>query len=61
MVGKNTSIDATTVTSSERTDTERTNSEEIESERGLDWYDLLLTQTFPASDALPLWQRTIDR
>lgn len=22
---------------------------------GLDWYDRFLTQTFPASDALPLW------
>lgn len=21
----------------------------------LDWYDLMLIQTFPASDALPLW------
>lgn len=25
------------------------------SAEGLDWYDLMLTQTFPASDALPLW------
>lgn len=25
------------------------------SDTGLDWYDRLLTQTFPASDALPLW------
>lgn len=23
---------------------------------GLDWYDLYLAQTFPASDALPLWR-----
>lgn len=25
------------------------------SDAGLDWYDRLLTQTFPASDALQLW------
>jgi hypothetical protein len=25
------------------------------SDIGLDWYDLFLTQTFPASDALQLW------
>lgn len=21
----------------------------------LDWYDVMLTQTFPASDSIPLW------
>jgi len=57
MVAKNTSSDVATVVSSERTDTA-----DVESDRGLDWYDLLLTQTFPASDALPLWQHhTINR
>lgn len=25
------------------------------SDEGLDWYDRLLAQTFPASDSLPLW------
>jgi hypothetical protein len=29
--------------------------EDEPSDVGLDWYDRLLTQTFPASDALPLW------
>lgn len=29
--------------------------EEEPSNFGLDWYDRLLTQTFPASDALQLW------
>ena len=30
-------------------------SEHLDAERDLDWYDLMLLQTFPASDALPLW------
>lgn len=25
------------------------------SDEGLDWYDRLLVETFPASDSLPLW------
>lgn len=31
------------------------NTEETVTAAELDWYDVMLTQTFPASDSMPLW------
>lgn len=33
-----------------------TGAERPQGDDGLDWYDRLLAQTFPASDPLPLWE-----